>query len=406
MQYRRFGRTNLKMPVLSTGGMRYQDGWKDKPLSEVDPKVQTNLEATIARSIELGIHHIETARGYGVSERQLGTVLPRYDRDKLIVQTKIAPEEDPDVFLAHFEESLERLQLEYVDLLGIHGINDEALLARAIRPGGCLAAARELQRQGKCKWVGFSTHGSLDLIERTINCDSETHGQRGFDYVNLHWYYIFQRNLPAIQAATKRDMGVFIISPSDKGGMLYQPPEDLSKLCEPLHPMVFNDLWTLNNPDVHTLSVGAAKPSDYGLHLEALEQLDQAAALTAPIAARLSARMNERCGIDHPEGMLPGLPLIGETPGPPGELNLEVMLWLRNLAVGWDMLDYGKMRFNLLGNGEHWFPGAKPEVFRDLDPAQIVAAVADSPFAAQVPAMLEEVIGLLGGEEVKRLSAG
>ena len=334
------------MPVLSTGGMRYMDGWKDKPLTEVDAAGHRNLEATIARSIELGIHHIETARGYGVSERQLGQVLPHYDRDKLIVQTKIAPEDDADVFTAHFHESLERLQLDHVDLLGIHGINNAQLLDQALRPGGCLAAARALQRQGKCNAVGFSTHAPLHIILEAINTDATHHSHTGFDYINLHWYTIFQRNAPAIQAATQRDMGIFIISPSDKGGMLYQPSDEVVALCDPLHPIVFNDLWTLRNPNVHTISVGAARPSDYDLHLQAVAQLDQAETLTTPIYHRLRERMLERCGIDHPEAMSPGLPQPEDTPG---GVNLEVMLWLRHLAVGWGMLDYAKMRFNLFG---------------------------------------------------------
>ena len=283
MQYRRFGRTDLQMPVLSTGGMRYQDGWKDKPLDEVDADGQRNLEATIARSIELGINHIETARGYGVSERQLGVVLPQYDRDKLIVQTKIGPEEDADKFVAHFDESLERLQLDHVDLLGIHGINTPELLDQTLRPGGCLAAARELQRQGKCKWVGFSTHGPLQVILDAINTDAAHHGHTGFDYVNLHWYTIFQRNWPAIEAATARDMGVFIISPSDKGGMLYKPSDDWVELCDPLHPIVFNDLWTLRRPEVHTLSLGAARPSDYDLHIEAVGRLGEASEIARSV---------------------------------------------------------------------------------------------------------------------------
>ena len=42
MQYRRFGRTEINMPVIPTGGMRYQDGWTDKPMSEVDAKVHDN----------------------------------------------------------------------------------------------------------------------------------------------------------------------------------------------------------------------------------------------------------------------------------------------------------------------------------------------------------------------------
>ncbi|MFM7816745.1 MAG: aldo/keto reductase, partial [Verrucomicrobiota bacterium] len=59
MRYRRFGRTNLQMPVFSCGGMRYQQSWSDIPWSEVRSEVQANLEATIHRAVDLGIHHIE-----------------------------------------------------------------------------------------------------------------------------------------------------------------------------------------------------------------------------------------------------------------------------------------------------------------------------------------------------------
>src|SRR5690606_19603820 len=72
MRYRRFGRTELQMPVFSCGGMRYQYKWSDVPLEEVPAENQANLEATVCRALELGINHIETARGYGSSEMQLG----------------------------------------------------------------------------------------------------------------------------------------------------------------------------------------------------------------------------------------------------------------------------------------------------------------------------------------------
>ena len=61
MLYRRFGRTELQMPVFSCGGMRYQHKWQDVPLEEVPPENQANLQATIQRAFELGIYHIETA---------------------------------------------------------------------------------------------------------------------------------------------------------------------------------------------------------------------------------------------------------------------------------------------------------------------------------------------------------
>jgi predicted aldo/keto reductase-like oxidoreductase len=403
MEYRRFGRTELQMPVLSTGGMRYQDGWKDKPLSEVDPANQANLEATIRRSLQLGINHIETARGYGCSERQLGVILPTLPRQKLIVQTKVGPSADADEFTANVEESLERLQLEYVDLLGLHGLNNDETVGWAVRKGGCLAAARELQRKGKVRHVGFSTHGSVreitSAIEGGLAADPE-HG--GFDYINLHYYYIFQRNEPVVELATRHDMGVFIISPSDKGGKLYEPPAKLTALTAPLHPIVFNDLWCLRDERVHTLSVGAARPGDYELHAEAVRRMDDTAELLPPIEARLAEAMREATGVEHPEAMSwVGVP---EHEDAPGGFNLPLMLWLYNLARGWDMTAYGKMRMNLFGNGGHWFPGRKAVEYDQMDEGQLRAAVAGSPFAEQIPGLLRAAVDTLAGEEVKRQS--
>ena len=389
------------MPVISTGGMRYQADWKDKPLSEIDAASQENLEATIRRSLEVGINHIETARGYGSSERQLGQILPTFDRDKLIVQTKIGPTADPDEFVAQFHESLERLQLEHVDLLGLHGLNDAQTIDWSIRPGGCLQAARELQKQGKVRHVGFATHGSQEDILRAIT-GADAFG--GFDYVNLHYYFIFRRNWPAIVEARRRDMGVFIISPSDKGGKLYEPPAKLAELCQPLHPIEFNDLWCLRHPEIHTLSLGSARPSDYDWHVSAIEKFDQADQLVPAIEARLSAAMREAAGVDHPEDMSwQGIP---EHYNCPAGANLPLMLWLYNLARGWDMDEYGKMRFNLFGNAGHWFPGCKLEAFKEISPEAIAETVKGSPYAEQIPALLEAAVDRLGGEEVKRASQG
>jgi predicted aldo/keto reductase-like oxidoreductase len=52
--------------------MRYQYKWQDVPANEIPSDNQQNLEATIRYSVECGINHIETARGYGTSEMQLG----------------------------------------------------------------------------------------------------------------------------------------------------------------------------------------------------------------------------------------------------------------------------------------------------------------------------------------------
>ncbi len=391
MYYRRFGRTELSMPVFSCGGMRYQYKWQDVPEREVPLNQQENLEQTIRRSVELGIYHVETARGYGSSEMQLGRILPKLPREKLIVQTKVAPVAKGADFRRTFEKSLSYLKLDYVDLLGLHGINTPDLLNHSLKPGGCLEVARSLQQQGKVRFIGFSTHGPTDVIVQTIETNQ-------FDYVNLHWYYINQFNWVAIEAAQRHDMGVFIISPSDKGGKLYNPPQKLIDLCAPLSPIVFNDLFCLSYPQVHTLSIGAARPTDFDEHLKTLDWLDRADEILPPILNRLEQQAIETLGEEWMSSWHVGLPTQQQTPG---GLNLQTLLWLRNLALAYDMVEYAKMRYALLGNGGHWFPGAKADRIDTLDLRQCLDR---SPHAHRIPTLLKETHELLGGESVQRLS--
>ena len=391
MQYRRFGRTELQMPVFSCGGMRYQYKWQDLPQSEIPKANQRNLEATIHRAFDLGINHIETARGYGSSEMQLGRVLPQLPREKLIFQTKVSPQKDPLEFRRQFRQSLSFCQLDYVDLLGLHGINNEETLYNSVRLGGCLEEAKKLKAEGKVRHIGFSTHGSTEIITKAIETGE-------FDYVNLHWYYINQWNWSAIEAAKRHDMGVFIISPSDKGGHLYNPPAKLVELCKPLSPMVFNDLFCLSHPEVHTLSLGAARPTDFDEHIKVLPLLERAEATLPPILERLEKEAIAVLGKDWVDNWRVGLPNHEQTPG---NVNIEVILWLRNLALAYDMIEYGQARYNLLNNGSHWFPGANAKNIAKLNFDSCLSA---SPYQAKIPQLLTETDRILGGAPVKRLS--
>ena len=76
MPTRRFGRTELAMPVLSLGGMRFQQSWSDLEADLITQEAQRTVADTLQRAVELGFHHLETARHYGSSERQLGWALP------------------------------------------------------------------------------------------------------------------------------------------------------------------------------------------------------------------------------------------------------------------------------------------------------------------------------------------
>ena len=61
---RRFGRTEIQMPVLSLGGMRFQQSWKDLDPQEINKQQQDILQKTIRHASQNGMHHIETARHY------------------------------------------------------------------------------------------------------------------------------------------------------------------------------------------------------------------------------------------------------------------------------------------------------------------------------------------------------
>jgi predicted aldo/keto reductase-like oxidoreductase len=391
MIYRRFGRTGLDVSVLSAGFMRSMHSWQPVPDTKIPPASQQNIEQIVRTALELGINHFETANAYGTCEQQLGLALRDIPRDSFFLQTKVQPSADPKTFTDNFYTSLDRLHMERVDLLAIHGINDYRSLWQACRENGCLAAARRLQKEGRVGAVGFSGHGSVDVITEAICFD----GDRGFDYVNLHWYYIYQVNSRALDKAAKRDMGVFIISPTDKGGMLQEPPEKFQQLCHPWEPMVFNDVYCLNRPEIHTISIGASRPSDFTAHVEALAHLD-AGDVVAKIDQQCSLAMTRAAGFPRPEALWTKLSSWDRTPG---LINIPFILWLYNLARGWGLLAYSRGRYSKLGRDVKWVPGnnALGAGNHDLKSIAEHAGMQND----ELVSLLEEAHGLLGQQQEK-----
>ena len=391
---RRFGRTEIQMPVLSLGGMRFQQSWKDLDPNEINNQQQDILQKTIKHASQKGMHHIETARHYGTSERQIGWAFGQIDDPKRIVQTKIPPNNNPSIFEKELELSMSRLGSKKIDLLAIHGINLPEHLDMTIRPNGCLEIVRRWQKDGLVGHVGFSTHANVDLIIKTIETGL-------FDYVNLHWYFIRQENERALQVANANDMGVFIISPTDKGGHLHTPSLKLLNLCSPLHPIEFNDLFCLSDKRVHTLSVGASKPEDLDIHLSAISKMDTMHAVINNIQKRLKDASCDSLGESWLTTWHIGLPSWDRTPG---EINIPILLWLNNLLEAWDMESFAKDRYGLLGRGGHWFPGSNADCLDcEVSEDDLQKVLNDSPWRSEILFVLRKLKDRLGGERRDRL---
>jgi predicted aldo/keto reductase-like oxidoreductase len=321
MEYRRFGQTELRLSVFSLGTMRCLAS-------------AAIYQATLEKALELGINHLETAPAYGNSELYLSQTLPTIPRarEDIYITTKILPQQ----LSLGVEPSLQRLGLEYIDCLAIHGINTPAHLELTLNNIHILQKA---QVQGKIKCIGFSTHGSLELILAAL-------ATKLFSFVNLHYYYFFQRHEEAISLAHAQDMGIFIISPADKGGKLHNPPPNLKNLCTPLSPLAFNYRFLLADARITTLSLGAANPEEL---LTPLASLETDAPLT-PIQERLETHLDNSLGSDRCLQCYQCLPC-------PAAIPIPEVLRLRNLAVGLGMLEYGQYRYQMLENAGHWFSG-------------------------------------------------
>lgn len=340
VKYRRFGQTEFLLSQISLGCMRIP--------GEVP---EADALATVERAVELGINHIETARCYGNSEERVGKALQRVlkqvPRETFYVMTKIGPSSDVDEFKTNWEKSYTALGLETIDLLAFHCIGSVEQVKTALQPGGCLGYVRQLQDQGLVRHLGFSTHGYPAGVLGLIDTGE-------FAFIDLHYYFFYQGLRVAVDAAAEHDMGVFIISPSDKGGQLHSPTPSLAAACAPLPSVVFNQMWLLRQPTVHTVSCGPAHPDQLPANLAAQdfdgsgEMGEQFREILANVEAAYRANLGDtRCTV------------CGECLPCPEEINIPGLLNWRNMAVSFEMEEYARDRYSRVGQGGAWVPGRK-----------------------------------------------
>lgn len=382
MQYRRFGKTGLDLSVFTLGGMRFLHGW-DKPHDVLPADSIDQTRTIIQASVDRGINLIETARGYGKSERLMGRVLPDIVLPErgLHIMSKDHPQESAGEQLRRLEESLGHMGRDSIELFALHGLNKIEHFEQAARPGGCLSALRRAKREGLIGGIGFSTHAPLpDLLQILSRGD--------FDFVNLHYYVFRQDNKAAVDLAQALEMGVLIISPNDKGGKLYEPPEKLQEQTAPLHPVVFNERWLLSKPGVSTLSVGPMKAEEWEIHLEVLNERSFYGKIEKKIELTL-----EQARLESPLFACGPCTLCQPCPQ---EINMpDLLRWLRMVKVH-DMTGFAQYRHSMMTKGSHWMPGAHGNLCDDCGDC-----LPRCPEKLDIPAMVRKAHGLMHVDDQK-----
>ena len=299
------------------------------------------LDAALAA----GINHIETAPAYGAAEQHLGTALDQLlQRDpaahqQLVVTSKLLPGVGLETGQQQLRAIVQRLGLQQLHNLAVHGLNREEHLHWACQGEG----AQLLQwavGEGLVLQVGFSSHGSNALIERALASGC-------FQFCSLHLHLFDQTRLPLAQAAQQQGLGVLAISPADKGGRLYAPSNELLEDCQPFHPLELAYRFLLGM-GISSLTLGAEQASD----------LDWAARISAtsltlnPAQQQVLSRMHQagqsRLGNTACGQCRQCLPC-------PNEVPIPELLRLRNLTVGHGMRAFAEERYNLIGRAGHWW---------------------------------------------------
>ena len=342
MEYRRFGKTNKNISVITLGGMRYKRGW-EKPKDDLPKESIDNCLEITKKAFELGINHVETAYGYGKSEHLYGIVFKELGikRDQFYLMTKGCTSTAEEMKTI-FESQLKALQTDRIDFYGFHGINNQEILNTAVQKDGPVSYLLKMKEQGVIGHLGFSTHARLNVILNTLQTDL-------FEFMNLHYYYFFQKNNPAVELAAHKDMGIFIISPNEKGGMLFKPSKKVKDACAPLSPIQFNARFCLSHPRITTLSFG----------FNELQHFNELNGMFNGNHYLNGEDRNKKIKLDSYLGELNNTfcTYCEECLPCPEKINIPEVLRFRNMGIAYDMQDFGVYRYNMLESKGHWFPG-------------------------------------------------
>lgn len=168
MQYRRCGRSGLRLPAISLGGWETFGGYRGEDVAR----------ACLFRAFDLGVTHFDFANNYGTppgnSEIVCGRIIKQMPRDELIISSKAGYYMWPGPYgewgsrkyiIASCDQSLKRMGLEYFDIFYHHRPDPNTPLEET------LGALDQLVRQGKALYAGVSNYGGALLADAVRVCE-------------------------------------------------------------------------------------------------------------------------------------------------------------------------------------------------------------------------------------------
>jgi aryl-alcohol dehydrogenase (NADP+) len=218
MQYVNLGKTGMKVSRLCLGMMSYgSKKWREWVLEEDEAK------PFIQRALDAGINFFDTADVYsrGESERITGRLLKDLGvkRENVIVATKVHGQMSGDVndrglsrkhILDSIDKSLQRLQMDYVDLYQIHRWDYETPIEETME------ALNDVVRAGKARYIGASSMFAWQFL-KSLHV-SEAHGWTEFISMQNHYNLVYrEEEREMIPLCIDQGIGLIPWSPMARG---------------------------------------------------------------------------------------------------------------------------------------------------------------------------------------------
>lgn len=216
-----------KLSALGLGAMRLPV--MDGDDSKIDEEKAAEM---VACAMEKGINYYDTAWGYhgGNSELVLGKILSGYPRESYYLATKFPGYDLSNMGKVEeiFERQLEKCRVEYFDFYLFHNVCEMNIDAYLDEKYGIFAYLMKQKENGRIRHLGFSAHGSYDIMKRFL----EAYGEHmEFCQIQLNWLdWSFQDAKAKVELLKEYGIPVWVMEPLRGGRLASLPETDAAKL--------------------------------------------------------------------------------------------------------------------------------------------------------------------------------